>query len=227
MCHKCLAFLMLVALAIAPLFELRAATILVEGKVRDKTKTPIVGATVIFEVPGEAPKKARTNRAGAYLMRNLAPGTYAIRVEARRFQPYEMLSYRVSGVQDVHLSFTLDLAPVRQEIVVSSGEKPLGVEPESSASTIGLRGAVLAGLPDDQSDFTAALEALAGPSALGPTYPQIFVNGFILAELPPKETIARFASIKIRFRLRTTGRQPIGLRQRQKPAVSRFMEKRT
>ncbi len=131
----------------------------------------------------------RTDRAGVYALHNLAPGLYTVRVEARRFQAYEILSFRVAGPPRIRHNFTLELARIRQEIVVSSGEKPLGIEPESSASTIALRRNALTGLPDDPNDFAAAIQALAGPSALGATDPQLFVNGFILNQMPPKETI--------------------------------------
>ena len=186
---KRVALLMLVVLsAVSPLLA-QGRTTFVEGQIRDKTNTPIAGATVTFQSSDTSLRRTRTNRMGAYSFRNLPPGLYSVRVEARGFQMYELLSFRVAGSRNIPLNFMLDLAPVKQQIVVSSGEKPLSIETESSASTIALQGAGLAGLPDDPSDFAAAIQALAGPSALGPTDPQVFVNGFILNRMPPKETI--------------------------------------
>ncbi len=110
-------------------------------------------------------------------------------VQAKGFLPYDIRAFRVTASDNIRQDFKLDLAPVKQEIVVVSGDKPLSIEPESSASTIQLRGAGLSGLPDDPTDFAAAAQALAGPSALGPTDPQLFVNGFINNQMPPKENI--------------------------------------
>ena len=182
------AFLISTIFIFVPALSAQERTIAVDGQVRDKTNTPIAGATVTFQSSGGI-RRSRTNRAGVYAFHNLAPGVYSVRVEARRFQSYEDSAYRVAGPRNAHLNVTLDLAPIKQEIVVSSGEKPLSIEPENTATTITLQGAGLAGLPDDPNDFAAAIQALAGPSALGPSDPLVFVNGFILNQLPPKETI--------------------------------------
>lgn len=74
---------------------------------------------------------------------------------------------------------------------MASGDKPLTIEPESSPSTILLSGAGTSGLPDDPNDFSAAVQALAGPSVLGAFGLQVFVNGLILSQMPPKETISQ------------------------------------
>ncbi len=162
----------------------------VEGQIRDKTNSPVPGATVTFQLPGGTPRRAHASKSGSYAFHNLEPGNYQVNVAARGFEPYEVLSVRVTGPRSIHLDFRLDLAPVKQVVVVASDEKPMSVEPVSSPSTLVLRGTGLNGLPDDPNDFAAALDALAGPSALGPTDPQIFVNGFVLNQIPPKETIA-------------------------------------
>ena len=162
----------------------------VDGQVRHRSSAPIAGATVTFQAPGEPLRRTHTNKTGVYSIHNLAPDSYSVLVEARGFQAYELHSFKVTGARNMRLDVKLDLAPVKQEIVVSSGEKPLSVETESSASSIRLRGVGLLGLPDDLNDFAAAVQALAGPSALGPYDPQLFINGFLSNQMPPKETIS-------------------------------------
>ena len=146
---------------------------------------------MIFQTAGATPRRTKTNRAGAYTLLRLAPGLYSVRVEAERFQMYEAMGLRISGSRNIRLNFTLNLAPVKQEIVVPSGDKPLTIEPESSPSTIMLSGSGMSGLPDDPNDFAAAVQALAGPSALGAYGLTFFVNGFISGQIPPKETVSQ------------------------------------
>ena len=166
-------------------------TISVEGQVRDKTNVALPGATVIFQTAGSTPRKTKTNRAGAYSLPHLTPGLYSVRVEAERFQMYEAVGVRISESRNIRLNFTLNLAPVKQEIVVPSGDKPLTIEPESSPSTMLLSGSAMSGLPDDPNDFAAAVQALAGPSALGAYGLTFFVNGFISGQIPPKEAVSQ------------------------------------
>jgi carboxypeptidase family protein len=180
---------LLIFAAVLPVSAQR--TVSIHGQVRDKTKIPLPGAMVTFQSAGSRPRRMRTNKAGAYAFLHLTPGQYTVRVEARGFQTYEAQGIHVSGSQNVHLNFTLDLAPVKQEIVVASGDKPLTVEPESSPSSILLSGAGTSGLPDDPNDFFAAVQALAGPSVLGAFGLQVFVNGLINSQMPPKETISQ------------------------------------
>ncbi len=166
-------------------------TISVDGQVRDKTRVAVSDARITFQLPGANSRTVRTNKAGSYAFSNLTPGLYSVRIEARGFQTYEARDIRVSGSQTLHLSFTLELPRVKQQVVVASGDKPLTIEPESSPSTILLSGSAMTGLPDDPNDFAAAVQALAGPSALGAFGLQVFVNGFVDGQMPPKETIAQ------------------------------------
>ncbi len=181
--------MLLLFAAVGPLSAQR--TVSVDGQVRDKTKVPLPGATVIFQSKGSNARRMRTNRAGIYAFPHLTPGQYTVRVEARGFETYEVRDVHVSGFQNIHLNFTLDLAPVKQQIDVASGDKPLSIEPESSPSTILLNGAGTSGLPDDPNDFSAAVQALAGPSVVGAFGLQIFVNGLIDSQMPSKETISQ------------------------------------
>src|SRR5947209_6743502 len=179
-----------ILLSAVPRLWAQEQTASVTGEVRDsKTHAAVAGATVTFQLQGGNSHRAKSNRAGTYVIHNLAPGLYSVQVEARSFQPYEVRSVPVSGSRSMHLNFTLTLAPVKQQIVVSSEDPPLNIEPENAATTIRLQGMGLAGLPDDPNDFAAAIQALAGPSALGSTDPQLFVNGFIDNQMPPKQTV--------------------------------------
>lgn len=180
---------LLLCAAMAPLSAQRVVS--VDGQVRDKTKIPLPGATVTFQLAGSSARSTKANKAGAYAFPHLTPGQYTVRVEARGFQTYEARDFHLSGTQNRHLNFVLDLAPVKQEVVVASGEKPLTIEPESSPSTILLSGAGTSGLPDDPNDFSAAVQALAGPSVVGAFGLQVFVNGLINSQMPPKETISQ------------------------------------
>lgn len=157
------------------------------GTVTDEFGGVIIGATVTATDQSGAPKTATTNDDGAYTINGLAPGRYAVRVEATGFAVFENAEVDVAGgrraVADARLSVTIE----EQKVTVAS-ETPVSTEPENNADQVVLRGQDLDALPDDPDELAAALQALAGPSA-GPNGGQIYIDGFTGGRLPPKESI--------------------------------------
>lgn len=161
----------------------------VAGRVTDPAGAVVVGATLILKDAAGAERRATSDAEGRYAFGGLAPGAYALRVEARGFQTFEDSGVRVvagrRGESDVRLAVALE----RQEVTVGE-ESPLGVEPGGNRSALRFDERDLDALPEDPADLAAALQSLAGAAA-GPGGGQILVDGFPNAgePLPPRGSI--------------------------------------
>jgi hypothetical protein len=157
------------------------------GEVADALGGLIVGATVAVVDSRGAERIVNTDRAGAYLVSGLAPGTYAVRASARGFAAAEIEGVKVSAGRAQMLDIKLNAALEKQEMNVTSGST-VSTDPANNMNATVLREAELNALPDDAEELADALQALAGPSA-GPEGGQIYVDGFSDATLPSKESI--------------------------------------
>src|SRR5205823_3702284 len=91
--------------------------------------------------------------------------------------------------QDTVFDARLAIESTKQEVSVTedSGVRP-GSDPASNGSAIVLRQRQLAVLSDDPDELAQQLQALAGP-APGPMGGQIYIDGFLGGNLPPKASI--------------------------------------
>jgi hypothetical protein len=157
------------------------------GQVTDEFGGLIVGANVILTDERGIVKTVATNSEGSYLFSKLAPGRYSVRVEARDFSASELALVEVKPGGSASLNIRLNVALEKQEVTVGL-ENNLSTASENNAGAVVLGSAELEALPDDPDDLSAALQALAGPSA-GPDGGQIFVDGFTDGRIPPKNSI--------------------------------------
>src|SRR5947199_3066369 len=87
------ALAVVILLSAVPRLWAQQQTASVAGEVRDsKTHAAVAGATVTFQLQGGNSRRAKSNRAGTYIIHDLAPGLYSVQVEARSFQPYKVRS---------------------------------------------------------------------------------------------------------------------------------------
>jgi hypothetical protein len=157
------------------------------GQVADQFGGVIIGATVTVTDASSVTKTATTDTNGNYAIAGLAPGKYTVRATSTGFAPYENTDVEIANGRTDPLDIKMGVALEQQRVTVSA-EAPLSNAPENNGSAIVLRGADLDALPDDPDDLSAALQALAGPSA-GPNGGQFFIDGFTDGRLPPKESI--------------------------------------
>src|SRR6266568_4093778 len=157
------------------------------GQIVDQLGALIVGATVTMTDRAGFAKTTASGADGSYVLSNLVPGKYEVRVNAPGFANYEHQNIEIVGGRTARLNVTMSITTNEEEVTVGS-ERVLNTEPENNASALVLRGAEIEGLPDDSQEIANALEALAGPSA-GPDGGQIFIDGFSDGRLPPKESI--------------------------------------
>jgi len=181
-----LALTLLLSMAAAPAWA-RQATTTLRGQVSDDFGGSIVGATVTAVNAAGVERTATTNGDGVFTITGLAPGKYTVRALAGGFALYEQQEVEVAAGGRSTLDIKLSVALEKEEVTVAA-EGGISTASESNADALVLRGKDLEALPDDPEDLTAALSALAGPSA-GPNGGQIYIDGFTGGRLPPKEAI--------------------------------------
>jgi hypothetical protein len=156
------------------------------GIITDPSGAAIPGATVELRGPiGE--RTARTNNQGRYEFSALESGQYSVRVSAKGFAAKQTKKLRISGVGRLDVQLAIKDA---KEVINVEDQRPGGVstEPGANGSAVVLGPKQLAALSDDPDELAQQLEALAGP-APGPTGGQIYIDGFLGGNLPPKSAI--------------------------------------
>jgi hypothetical protein len=159
------------------------------GQVTDQSGAVVPGIPVTLIGPGGEVREARTEGSeGRYLFRDLAAGTYTLRVRVKGFADIEKPGVVIVRGQPQVVDLRLDVQMEQQEVTVEEQASSVSVSSENNASAVTLQGDELQALSDDPADLQADLQALAGPSA-GPSGGSIFVNGFSGGTLPAKESI--------------------------------------
>jgi hypothetical protein len=157
------------------------------GQVTDELGALVVGATVTLVSSDGTQKTATTNNDGMYTFNGVAPGAYTLRVVSPGFGDYEKTELTINSgsrtTHDVRLVVTLE-----KQVITVNEEQALNTDPANNADAVVLRGQDLDVLPDDPDALSAAVQAMAGPSA-GPSGGQIFIDGFTGGRMPPKESI--------------------------------------
>jgi hypothetical protein len=157
------------------------------GQVSDELGALVVGATVTLIAADGTQKTTVTNNEGTYNFNSLPPGPYTLRIVAPGFGPYEKSELAIAAGPRTTHDARLVVAFEKQVITVNE-EQGLNTDPQNNADALVLRGPDLDVLPDDPEALSAAVSAMAGPSA-GPNGGQIFIDGFTGGRMPPKESI--------------------------------------
>jgi Carboxypeptidase regulatory-like domain len=165
-----------------------ATTGSLHGQALDPSGAAVTGATVLLNAADGHSTGATTNQQGAFDLKDLAPGKYALEIIARGFALYKNEDVEIAAGQVKNLNISLAIEEQEQQVVVS-GETPMvDVNPQNNAGAITISGKELDALPDDPDELQTDLEALAGPSA-GPNGGQFYIDGFTGGQLPPKASI--------------------------------------
>ncbi|MCA1628924.1 MAG: TonB-dependent receptor [Acidobacteria bacterium] len=165
----------------------QAGTGSIRGSVTDELEGLIVNATAFARDAKGAEKSAKTNSAGVYEFRNLAPGVYSVRVVAPGFGVFEEKGVEVAPRRVTNLNVQLRVTLEQETMTVE--DKGVSTDADRNADALVLRGQDLAALPADPQALAASLQAMAGPPAEGQTGAQITVDGFSNGQMPPKEAI--------------------------------------
>ncbi len=151
-----LAIAMLAMILTFPVFG-QAGTGEIRGVVKDKgTREPLIGANVLVVGTNRG---ASTNSEGAYLIKDLAPGSYKLEVRYVGYQPAHVTATVVAN-QTTELSFDLvqDVLKIDEVVVTGmTGEVPRA---QLGSSIAKVEGRAIVNLP-----VTSVMDALAGKVA--------------------------------------------------------------
>lgn len=95
------------------------------GNVHDQSGAAVAGATLtVTDVQRGTVRTATTDGSGGYLVSNLQPGTYTVRVEAKGFKTVERRDVIIEVATDVPVDVALSPGNVTETVIVTS-EVPL------------------------------------------------------------------------------------------------------
>lgn len=132
----------------------------VAGQVYDSLGAVISGATVtVVDVSDNKESRAITNQQGEFVIKDLAPGKYIVRVSAPKFALYENSEIEITGGQKKELKIALSIASVNEEVTVTTDGQ---LSSDSVASATVLNENDIDNLPDDPEQLKAVLRSMAG-----------------------------------------------------------------
>lgn len=159
-----------------------------KGRVTDPSGAVVPGATVRVTGPYGSSRTAKTNADGKYELRELAAGRYTISVAAAGFTAYAEENVSIAAGRAATFDIHLTIAAQAQQVRVQAEAAQLELAPQSNVSAVVISGKDLDTLSNDPDEFQNQLSALAGP-AVGPNGGEIYIDGFIGGDLPPKADI--------------------------------------
>src|ERR671919_1374914 len=131
------------------------------GTVTDQLDSLVVEATVTVRNANGVITSAKTNHAGIYEFKRLAPGSYELKVIAPGFNIFEEKSVEVRTRETTILNAQLTVAFEEQQVTVD--DRNISTDADNNAGAVVLRGRDLEALPNDPQALVAALQSLAGP----------------------------------------------------------------
>jgi hypothetical protein len=157
------------------------------GQIVDATGAVIPGASITLKNSSGLVVSATSDGAGAYDVKNLAPGKYTVSVTAKGFAPTTQ-EVEIAAGQLKQADIPMAILVKEEDIDVQSDAARISTGSDNNASSVVISGKDLDALSDDPDELQSELQALAGPSA-GPNGGQIYIDGFTGGQLPPKSSI--------------------------------------
>src|SRR6478672_4500851 len=146
------------------------------GQIVDATGAVIPGASITVKNSSGLVVSATSDGAGAYDVKNLAPGKYTVAVTAKGFAPTTK-EVEIAAGQLKDFDIPLAIVVKEEDIEVQSDAARVSTNSDNNGNSVVLTGKDLDALSDDPDELQSELQALAGPSA-GPNGGQIYIDGF-------------------------------------------------
>lgn len=159
----------------------------IRGHVSDPSGALVPNATLTLS-EGERLLTTQSGAEGAYAFLNVPTGRYALTVVAPGFAAFSKEDVLLGSGQTMSLNIVLKIAVEEQQVAVTDQTTGVGVDPNSNANALVLKGSDLDSLSDDPNELLSQLQGLAGPS-VGPNGGQLYIDGFTGGQLPPKSSI--------------------------------------
>jgi Carboxypeptidase regulatory-like domain/TonB dependent receptor len=130
-------FVLLASWAVSPLFCMGQTSNAgaVAGTIVAPDGNPIPGATVTLSAPGAQERSSTSANDGTFVVRDLASGSYTVRVTSVSFAPDEE-TVAVAVGRTTHLSIRLSIASTQQSVNVSAAPVTLDTSQTSSVVNI-------------------------------------------------------------------------------------------
>lgn len=184
---RCMSWTLLLALACGTSYAQRPGSL--EGRVMDPSGAVVPQAVVVVAAQPKGPtRQTTTNGKGYYEISGMAPGRYTVTARAQGFAPLMREDIVIASGRALVLDFSLAISSEAQKVVVRGRAAHLEVAPQSNASAVVVSGNNLNALSNDPDELQSQLAALAGP-AVGPSGGEIYIDGFLGGDLPPKSAI--------------------------------------
>lgn len=132
-----ISFWVLIFLALSPAVLGQAVDGSIYGTVADSSGAVIPEATVTAtNLATSAPKTTKTGASGEYSFSVLDPGDYKVSVQKTGFQSQTQEDIRLDAIQNVHVSFALQLGSMEQNITVESRTSFVDTRESQIGSTV-------------------------------------------------------------------------------------------
>ncbi|MGE5206314.1 MAG: carboxypeptidase regulatory-like domain-containing protein [Chlamydiota bacterium] len=160
----------------------------IRGRVLDPSGAVVPGASVTLTSATGTSRTVTSDAQGFYRFRQLAPGSYSVDAQAPGFSVFHKDNVQVIAGQTARLHIKLLISTAQAQVEVRANPVQVSVSPSENASAVAISGSALKSLADDPDALLTQIEELAGPSA-GPNPAEIYIDGFLGGDLPPKEDI--------------------------------------
>jgi hypothetical protein len=158
------------------------------GRVLDPSGAVVPDTTVTVVSRAGARRSAVSDAQGVYILRQLPPGSYAVQAQSPGFADFHRQNVRIIAGRTVTLTIPLAISAAQAQVEVRANPVQVSVSPVDNASAVSISGSALKSLADDPDTLLTQIEELAGP-AVGPNAAEIYIDGFLGGDLPPKSAI--------------------------------------
>ena len=160
----------------------------ITGRVLDPSGAVVPKTNVKISSATATARSITSDSQGIYAFHNLRPGRYVVTAQAPGFSSFREQNVEVMAGRTVRLTIKLIISTAQAQVEVRANAVRVSVSPMDNASATSVSGPSLNSLADDPDALLSQIEELAGP-ATGPDRVEVYIDGFLGGDLPPKENI--------------------------------------